>query len=97
MPARSARRWPASRRVLRVPTVELAVSLPYERLGAVKRLLHPPAIEILSERYGEGVELTLRVWAAERPRLEEALAELGLEARCEVTAPREAICRAWEG
>lgn len=65
----------------RVPTVDLAVRLPYEKLGALKRLLHPPEVELAAEVYGEAVELTLRVSAPERGRLEEALAEIGLEAR----------------
>jgi uncharacterized YigZ family protein len=65
----------------RVPTVHLAVRLPYEKLGALKRLLHPPAVELAAEVYGEVAELTLSVSMSERARLEEALAELGLEAR----------------
>ncbi len=69
---------PTSRRV---PTVELAVVLPYRRLGAVKRLLRPPQVELVSEGYGEEVEVLLRAWVSERRGLEEALAELGLAAR----------------
>jgi uncharacterized YigZ family protein len=66
--------------VRRVPAVELVVELPYERLGAVKRLLRPPAIELLKESYGEAVRLTLAVHQAERGALETALADLGLAA-----------------
>lgn len=70
-----------------LPTVEvlvrdrLALALPYERLGAVKRLLSPPAVELVGERYGEAVELELEVTAEARPALEAALADLGLAAR----------------
>src|SRR5215213_8216716 len=31
--------------VVRVPTVLLALRIPYEKVGAVKRLVHPPEIE----------------------------------------------------
>ena len=65
----------------RAPTVDLTVVLPYDRLGAVKRLVRPPQVELLSEGYGEAVEVALRVWSSERHRLEEALAEIGLAAR----------------
>lgn len=61
----------------RVPIVRLRLELPYERLGAVKRWLDPPRVELDEERYGETVELVLRVWVAERAALEEKLADLG--------------------
>lgn len=67
--------------VRRVPTVELAVSLPYERLGAVKRLVRPPQVEILRETYGAEVELSLAVWGSEQEAVRKALADLGLEVR----------------
>jgi putative IMPACT (imprinted ancient) family translation regulator len=70
-----------------LPTVEvrvrdrLSVALPYERLGAVKRLLQPPAVELAAERYGAAVELDLDVEPGARAALEAALADLGLAAR----------------
>ena len=57
--------------VVRQPTVELAVSAPYERLGAVKRLVHPPAVELVSEEYGEESRLVLRVLRERQATLEE--------------------------
>lgn len=65
----------------RHPVVELALSLPYERLGAVKRLVHPPAIEIVGEAYGAAVELRLKVRQSALPELQRNLADLGLTPR----------------
>lgn len=64
--------------VRRVPTVELAVELPYDRLGAVKRLVRPPQVEVRSEEYGATVRLVLAVHEVEREALEAALADLGI-------------------
>jgi putative IMPACT (imprinted ancient) family translation regulator len=72
---------------IRVPTVELVLELPYDRLGAVKRLVHPPWVEIVDEAYGAAVRLTLAVHVGERRGLEEALADLGLEAAEAGAAP----------
>jgi putative IMPACT (imprinted ancient) family translation regulator len=63
--------------------VRLALALPYDRLGAVKRLLRPPDIVLAGERYGEGVALALECVPEALPALEEALAELGLTAERE--------------
>jgi len=65
----------------RVPTVRWVLELPYERLGAVLRLVHPPEVELVGERYGETVGLELRIHAEHRAEVEAALADLGLEAR----------------
>lgn len=65
---------------LLVPTVELVLELPYDRLGAVKRLVHPPRVEIVDEAYGAAVRLVLAVHEGERAGFEAALADLGLEA-----------------
>lgn len=62
----------------RVPTARLCVELPYDRIGAVKRWVDPPRIELEEETYGEAVRLVLRVWLGERQELEEKLADLGL-------------------
>lgn len=66
---------------VRVPTVALVLDLPYDRLGAVKRLLQPPAVELAGEEYGAVVRLALTVQEPARPGLEAALADLGLTAR----------------
>ncbi|HSM52066.1 MAG TPA: YigZ family protein [Thermoanaerobaculia bacterium] len=65
----------------RVPAVELVVEVPFERLGPARRLLAPPAVELLAESYGERARFVLRVARARRAELEAALADLGLAAR----------------
>ena len=65
----------------RVPTVEVEVAVPYERVGAVKRLIHPPAVELVSEEYGERARLVLAVHAERREGLMAALADLGIRAK----------------
>lgn len=62
----------------RVPTAELVLELPYEVLGAVKRLVRPPEVELREEEYTDVVRLTLAVHEPERDALEAALADLGL-------------------
>jgi putative IMPACT (imprinted ancient) family translation regulator len=71
----------------RVPVVGLEVELPYERLGAVKRLVHPPEVELAGERYGERVRLRLVVWAHRAAELEAGLADLGLRAEPSAMSP----------
>lgn len=66
---------------LRVPVVRCEIELPYERLGAVKRLVHPPEVEIVGESYGETVTLELQIHAERLAEIEAALADLGLETR----------------
>lgn len=66
--------------VLRVPTVRLVLDIPYERVGAVKRLIHPPAVELESEEYGERARLVLAVHEERREALRQALADLGIVA-----------------
>lgn len=63
---------------LRVPTVRLAVEVPYEKVGAVKRLLRPPEIELDGEEYGAAARLVLAVHEERAGALREALAELGI-------------------
>lgn len=65
---------------LRVPTVRLAVEVPYEKVGAVKRLLRPPEIELAEEEYGASARLVLAVHEEREGALREALAELGIAA-----------------
>ena len=64
--------------LVRAPTVRLALSAPLDRIGAVKRLVRPPAVEIESEDYGAlgSAEIVLRVDEDRRASLEEALASL---------------------
>ena len=58
------------------------LDLPYERLGAVKRLVHPPAVEIVAPpATASGCASTLTVQVDLRGELENALADLGLSAR----------------
>jgi len=61
----------------RQPTVEIAVVLPYELLGALKRLVHPPEIVIAEETYDEMVSLRLIVQEDRVEPLRERLASLG--------------------
>ncbi|HEX3527201.1 MAG TPA: YigZ family protein [Thermoanaerobaculia bacterium] len=63
---------------VRVPAVRLALQIPYERVGAVKRLIHPPAIELASEEYGQEARLVLVVQEQHQTALREALADLGI-------------------
>jgi uncharacterized YigZ family protein len=64
--------------VLRVPTVRVILEVPYERVGAVKRLIHPPAVELETEEYGERARLVLAVHEERREALRQALADLGI-------------------
>ncbi len=65
--------------VVRRPTASLSLEVPFDRLGAVRRLVRPPAVEIEAESYGETVRLVLRVELRREAALREALAGLGLE------------------
>lgn len=64
--------------VLRVPTVRVTLEIPYEKVGAVKRLIHPPAVELEAEEYGERARLVLAVHEERRETLRQALADLGV-------------------
>ena len=64
---------------LRRPTVLLVVEVPFDRLGAVRRLVRPPEVTIEAESYGEAARLDLRVERRRAAALREALAEIGLE------------------
>lgn len=63
--------------VSRVPVVHLAVEVPYERVGAVKRLIRPPEVELEREEYGAAARLELAVHEERLEALRESLAELG--------------------
>ena len=65
--------------VARAATARVAVEIPYEKVGAVKRLLRPPEIELA----GGGATARRRGWCSPSTRsgeaaLREALAELGV-------------------
>lgn len=64
--------------VLRVPTVRVTLEVSYEKVGAVKRLIHPPAVELETEEYGERARLVLAVHEERREALRQALADLGV-------------------
>jgi len=54
--------------VERRPITRLRVLLPYERVGDLKRLVHPPEVEIVEESYAEQAEVVLVV---DRERVDE--------------------------
>jgi len=59
--------------------VDLVVlTLAYEQVGAAKRVLHPPEVELESEEYGERARLCLRVRRERREAVEARLADLGI-------------------
>lgn len=62
----------------RVPTVRLPLQVPYEKVGAVKRLIHPPEVELESEEYAEAAQVILVVHENRVAALREALADLGV-------------------
>src|SRR3954470_7989220 len=41
----------------RVPIVRLTLRVPHEKVGAVKRLIHPPEVELETEEYGAEARL----------------------------------------
>ena len=65
----------------RVPSGELAIVVPYPQVGAIKRLLRPPDVELVAESYGESVRLVLRVADHLRLELVAALSDLRVEIR----------------
>lgn len=67
-----------TRWIERVPRRELRLELSYPQVGGVKRLVHPPQIELGAEHYGERVELVLSVAVSQLEDLVAALADLGI-------------------
>ncbi len=65
--------------VEKLERVEVSLRLPYEKIGAVKRLLRPPEVELVAEEYGAEARLVLAVTDGRRQALLAALADLGLE------------------
>lgn len=64
--------------VVRVPTARLALRIPYEKVGAVKRLVHPPEVELEAEEYGEAARLVLAVHEERVAAVRKVLADLGI-------------------
>lgn len=64
--------------LVRVSTVQIAVRVPYERVGAVKRLIHPPEVELEAEEYCNEARLVLAVHEERQAAVREALADLGI-------------------
>ena len=64
---------------IRRPTVKLGLEVPFDRIGAVRRLVRPPAVTIEAESYGETARLVLCVEVRHETELREALAGLGIE------------------
>jgi uncharacterized YigZ family protein len=64
-----------------VERVELDLVFAYERVGAVRRLFSPGRVELVAERYGEAVEMTLAVAVTEEAAVVSALADLALAPR----------------
>lgn len=62
----------------RATTVRFDLDVPYEKVGAVKRLVHPPEVELAGEEYGASARLVLEVVEERREGLIEALADLGI-------------------
>jgi uncharacterized YigZ family protein len=62
----------------RIPTVRLTLRIPFERVGAVKRLIHPPAVELVVEEYGAEACLVLAVHEERQAAVRDALADLGI-------------------
>lgn len=52
--------------------------LDYDQVGPLKRLLHPPEIELENEEYGERARLRLRIHRERRAAFVERLADLGI-------------------
>ncbi len=57
----------------RLRRAQLLISLPYERVGDLRRLLRPPQVEVTSESYGERVTMRLEVELACLEETEESL------------------------
>lgn len=62
----------------RVPSVAVDLVVAYDRLGAVRRLVHPPEVIVDSEEYGALVRLRLVVHRDRLGALSAALADLGV-------------------
>ncbi len=59
--------------VERRAVVRLRVSLPYDRVGDLKRLIHPPVVQAIEESYADGATVTLEVESRYVKEITEAL------------------------
>ena len=63
----------------RAPSLRIRARLPYRSVGAVERLLDPPAVRLLRAVYDEEVTFEIEVHEPRLERLEDALADIGCE------------------
>lgn len=61
------------------PVIEWVVTLPYERVGDLRRLVHPPVVQVVDEEYGERLTVRLRVFEAQSNEVRQALAARGVD------------------
>jgi uncharacterized YigZ family protein len=66
-------------RTVRSAMLRLALDVPYDKIGAVKRLIQPPSIVLERETYVESVRLELAVTEERAASLRAALADLKVE------------------
>ncbi|MEM7481191.1 MAG: YigZ family protein [Acidobacteriota bacterium] len=62
---------------VRAPTVGGCVTVGYQQIGVLKRLVNPPLVSLVGEDYGVRVRLTLRIREDQLDSFEAALADLG--------------------
>ena len=67
--------------VRRLQRTTVTLELPYAHLGAVQRLLRPPEVELVEERFGDRVCLVLAVAEERLAGVRELAAALGLAIR----------------
>ncbi len=65
-------------RAVRSTKTSLTLDVPYDKIGAVKRLVQPPTVVLLSESYGERARLDLAVVEEHAAELMAALADLAV-------------------
>ena len=58
--------------------VRFELEFPYHQVGAVKRLIHPPQVTLVTADYGEQVAMTLDVQTAGAEEWKAALADLSI-------------------
>lgn len=63
-----------------LPRRRLRLQVPYDRIGAVKRLVRAPEVELASESYLAAADIVLAVVESAVPAFLATLEELGLEA-----------------
>ena len=65
----------------KVPSDRWIIEAPYDRIGALKRLIHPPEVELIKEEYGAQARWIVQVHRRQWASVEGSLADLGLSAR----------------